>query len=60
MSIEMENPETVLELVDAASNLVEQMSLAHMMSDENHFEKVHAQAAAFLFEARQKIQEEEG
>ncbi len=57
MSIEMENPKTLTELVDAAANLVEQMNLAYMIKDEDHFKKVHKQAGDFLFKALRKIEE---
>ena len=34
----MENPKTLLEKVDAASNLVEQMQIAHAVKDEKTFQ----------------------
>ena len=51
MSIEMDNPQTTLEKVDAAWNLVEQMMLAHYVGDNKHFNKVHARATKLLGEA---------
>jgi hypothetical protein len=55
MSIEMDNPKGALELVDAASNLVEQMYLNHMIHDEIGFKKAHEKASRFLFEALNEI-----
>jgi hypothetical protein len=60
MSIEMNNPKTLLEKVDAAANLVEQMYLAHMMKDDKTFDKAHKKAGTLLFEATQMIDEDEG
>jgi hypothetical protein len=57
MSIEMKNPTTVVEMVDAAANLVEQMKLAHMIRDEKHFNEVHKRAGDLLFEALRKCEE---
>ncbi len=57
MSIEMNNPKTFLEKVDAAANLVEQMYLAHMVKDEQKFKEAHEKASALLFEAIQEIEE---
>lgn len=54
----MNNPKTLLEYVDAASNLVEQMYLAHMIKDEKKFKEAHDKAGKFLFEALQLIDEE--
>jgi len=51
MSIELDNPQTTLEYVDAAANLIEQMFLAHMMKDEKTFNEAHEKAAKFLAEA---------
>ena len=51
MSIEMENPQGALALVDAASNLIEQMHLAHRIGDEETFKDAHAKAGKFLHEA---------
>lgn len=56
----MNNPKTLLEKVDAAANLVEQMYLAHMMKDDKMFDKAHKKAGTLLFEATQMIDEDEG
>ena len=57
MSIEMDNPKTLLEKVDAAANLVEQMQLAHMMKDESRFKQAKEKASTLLFDAVQMIKE---
>ena len=49
MSIK-ENPNTLLEKADRASNLIEQMFLAHKISDENQFDSAHKEAGKLLFE----------
>lgn len=59
MSIEMENPKTLLEKVDAASNYVEQMMLAHMIKDEERFKQAHKEASGLLFDATRMIEETE-
>jgi hypothetical protein len=58
MSIEMKNPKTVEEKIDAAANLVEQMYLAHMIHDEVKFKEAHSQAGSFLFDALRQLEEE--
>ena len=58
MSIEMENPTTILEKVDAASNLVEQMYLAHMIKDEKHFEEAHKKAGELLSDVIELLQDQ--
>ena len=55
----MQNPKTLLEKVDAAANLVEQMYLAHQMKDEKRFNEAHGKAGNLLFEATQMIDENE-
>lgn len=55
----MDNPVTILEKVDAAANLVEQMNLAHMIKDEAQFKKAHARASHLLFEVINMIDEDE-
>jgi len=55
----MENPATVMEKIDAAANLVEQMNMAHMIKDEAHFKKCHQKAGKFLFEAMRQLEEQE-
>jgi hypothetical protein len=57
MSIEMDNPKTLLEKVDAAANLVEQMYLSHKIHDDPHFEESHKRASDLLFEALNMIDE---
>lgn len=51
MSIEMENPKTLLEKVDAAANYVQQMYLSHMISDEAKFKEAHKKATELLGDA---------
>ncbi len=51
MSIEMENPKTIVELIDAAANLVEQMNMAKMIHDEERFKYAHKNAGDFLHKA---------
>jgi hypothetical protein len=59
MSIEMDNPKTVAEKIDAAANLVEQMNLAHMIKDEAKFKEAHKKAGRLLFNALRQIEDEE-
>lgn len=59
MSIEMENPVTVYEKIDAAANLVEQMMLAHSIKDETTFKAAHKKAGDFLFQAMRQIEDAE-
>ena len=59
MSIELENPKTIVELVDAAHNLVHQMHIAQAMKDVKLFEQAFTKADKFLFEALQKLEEDE-
>lgn len=56
MSIEMNNPKTVYEKIDAAANLVQQMFLAHTIKDEEHFKKSHKQAGDLLFKAMRQLE----
>ena len=56
MSIEMENPKTVMQKIDAAANLVEQMKLAHTINDYSHFNKCHEKAGKFLFDAMRQLE----
>jgi hypothetical protein len=56
MSIEMKNPKTAVEKIDAAANLVGQMYLAHQIKDEKHFQEVHKKASKLLFDALQQLQ----
>lgn len=57
MSIEMKNPVTIMQKVDAASNLVEQMQMAHMIHDEAHFQDCHKKIGALLFDALRMMEE---
>jgi len=58
MSIEMENPKTLLEKVDAAANLVEQMYLSKMIHDDETFKSAHAKASTLLHEALIMIEDD--
>jgi hypothetical protein len=58
MSIEMDNPATALEKIDAAANLVEQMFLAHTIKDESRFKYAHQKAGQLLFDAMRQIEDE--
>lgn len=60
MGIEMKNPQTPLEKADALTNLVAQMHLAHMVRDEAHFKRAHAEASRIGFELVQVLAENEG
>ncbi len=53
----MNNPKTLLEKVDAAANLVQQMHLAHIMKDEDKFKEAHNQATTLLADAVEMIDE---
>lgn len=57
MSIELDNPKTTLEKVDAAANFVEQMMLAHMVGDGTRFMLAKGKASRLLHEATQQLQE---
>lgn len=57
MSIEMENPKTLLEKVDAAANWVQQMYLAHMIRDETKFKEAHSKATNLLSDATEMADE---
>ena len=59
MSIEMDNPKTALEKIDAAANLVEQMFLSHMIRDEATFKKSHQCAGTLLFDAMRQLENEQ-
>lgn len=59
MSIEMENPTTLTEKVDAASNYVAQIRLALMTRNVPHAMKAVDKASALLFDAMLLIQEKE-
>jgi hypothetical protein len=57
MSINLKNPKTLLEKLDAAANLVEQMYLAHKVGDENRFKQAHDACSQLLFDAAQMAEE---
>jgi len=52
MSINLDNPESLIEKIDAARNFVEQMYLAHKVGDETTFTNAHKRAGDLLFEAQ--------
>lgn len=60
LGIEIENPQTPLEKADALTNLVEQMHLAHMVRDDAHFKRAHAEASRIGFELVRVLEENEG
>lgn len=51
MSINMKDPQTLMEKLDAASNLVAQITLALRMGDRAHASKCADDAGRLLFEA---------
>ncbi len=57
MSIEMGNPKTVMEKVDAASNHVSGMMLAHMTKNEEMFTEKHEKVSKLLFDVMQMLEE---
>lgn len=57
MSIEMDNPQTPLELADAIGNLIDQIRLAVMIRDWVHVDKASDRASALNFELVQKLSE---
>jgi regulator of replication initiation timing len=59
MSINLENPETVLGMVDAAANYVAQIRLALMVGDKTRAMHAVEQAERLLFNATCKIEETE-
>jgi len=59
MSIEMKNPKTPLEKSDAIANLIEQLWLAHKVSDEIMFSKAHKQASKLAFELTNELERNE-
>lgn len=56
MSIEMENPETLGEKIDAASNWVAQIKLAKMIGDSARIELALEKSATLLFDALQIVE----
>lgn len=59
MSIEMENPQTLPELIDAAWNYVEQIRLASMVGDKARMELAINEASRLLSVAIEKAQEDQ-
>lgn len=57
MSIEPENPDNALGMVDAAANYVAQIQLALRVRDVQHAGKCAEQAARLLFGALRKLEE---
>jgi hypothetical protein len=57
MSIEMENPQSLIEMADALTNLVQQMHLAHNIGDEQTFMQAHSRASELGFRLVQGLQE---
>lgn len=58
MSIEMENPETLLEKTDAVWNLLHQLRLAHVTQDDGHFTSVFRRADELLEEIVDELGEQ--
>ncbi len=59
MSIEMDNPKTPLELVDAARNHVAQIRIALMVGDRRKMEEQIEKAEERLFALQCKLEENE-
>ncbi len=59
MSIEMENPKTPLELVDAARNHVAQIRIAMMVGDRRKMEQQIEKAEERLFTLQLEIEKSE-
>ncbi len=57
MSIEMDNPQTILEKIDTLTNLIEQMYLAHKAHNDSMFELAHKAAGNLGFELMRTIEE---
>lgn len=57
MSIELENPKTLVEKIDAASNYVSQMLLAKISGDDVHFREAYGRSSRLLFEACRMAEE---
>lgn len=58
MSINLENPDTVLGMVDAAANYVAQIRLAISVRNLAHASKCAEHAERLLFNAVRKIEED--
>jgi hypothetical protein len=59
MSIEMNNPETLVGKIDAAWNNVEQIGLALSIGDVSHAQKAKSEAARLLSLALEQAEEQE-
>jgi hypothetical protein len=58
MSIEMDNPKTIMELIDAASNHVAQIRIALMIGDLRKAEDSIDRSSELLAKALSKCEEE--
>jgi hypothetical protein len=58
MSINLENPDTVLGLVDAAANYVAQITLALRVGNGQHAEQCAEKAQRLLMKAVDKLQDD--
>lgn len=54
----MNDPKTIVEKIDAAANLVEQMQMAHMIHDTAHFIDCHRKASTLLFDALRQCEDQ--
>ncbi|HRQ88090.1 MAG TPA: hypothetical protein PLA50_04790, partial [Bacteroidia bacterium] len=59
MSIEMDNPGTLIGKIDAAWNYVEQIGLALGINDIEHVKRARGEAVRLLSQALAELQEEE-
>ncbi len=60
MSIEMDNPKTILEKLDAAANYAAQIRIALMIGDKARVDFALSKIDDLLFEAKLQIEDEEG
>ncbi len=60
MSINTDNPQGMMEKMDAVGNMIEQMFLAHQIKDETKFREAHRKASQWVFEINMEIQEVNG
>lgn len=58
MSIELDNPKTVFEKIDAAANFVAQVRLAVMMQDGPRINELLDRTDLLLFDALRQLQEQ--
>lgn len=56
MSIEMDNPQSPLELADAIGNLIEQIRLASMIGDKAHLSTAVDRASELCFQLVEALQ----